>query len=174
MANSLSNLKHTLPSGEKKHWIDGKWVEHDALRIAERVNEYDPNLFVQYLERAAAIGDAPFRVVYRNPQRGLDQNNAELYTVLYAWQLDERLLDRIRAADSHRFNVLGKLELDNEKLVTEGKRRYFEIREENKAKVASVLASRKTEYTLHNDKDELVRISDHKPREKVKRTRRAK
>ena len=47
--------------------VDGQVVERDALRIAEAISDYDPNLTLLCLnpERAEGISDEPFVVAER-------------------------------------------------------------------------------------------------------------
>lgn len=103
------------------HWVGGQLVERDALRIAEKVAEYDPSLKIQYLEEAAnsIVSDPPFRIVELCPD-GIER------TVFYAWQLDDRIIERLYAADNRKHNVLAELDKNNAKAKKEVKRNFEE------------------------------------------------
>lgn len=146
---------------EKFHWVDGQWVEGDALRIAEQVSEYDPNLRVQYLEYAASIGDPPFRIVERG-RDGVD------YTVFYAWKLNGAVLERIRQADNVRRNVQAEVEKKNAAVRLNLKRRYEE-RAENAREVAKFIGGSSKDTLIVNDEftGKKLKISTTKPVEEL-------
>lgn len=145
--------------GEKLHWVGGMYVEADALRIAEKVNDFDPNLRVQYLEEAAAIGDPPFRVV-ESCRDGVDR------TVLYAWQLDDRVIERLYAADTQRRDILLAIDKQNAEVRKQEVQRYQEKLQEAADITASIIRSDKETYKL-KDGDRLIKIHHSKPAEVV-------
>lgn len=98
---------------------DGSLVERDVLHIAERISEYDPNLKLQYLESAARIGDAPYRVV----ELCKDGQWRPLFSV---WELDQRVLDRIHLGDMLRNPVGTNMEVHNAAIRAELKRKERE------------------------------------------------
>ena len=151
----------SLPGGEKFHWVGGQWVESDALRIAERINEYDPNLRVQYLEEAASVGDPPFRVV----ETGRDGKD---YTVFYAWQLDNRLLERVQAHDTMRNDVLGDLEKQNEIAKMNLKRRYRERSAHAEELVKFIVESPKDTLTVTDEVEgRKIQVSSTEPSKEI-------
>lgn len=141
--------------GEKYHWIGGTYVEEDALHIAEKVNDFDSNLRVQYLEEAAAIGDPPFRVV-ESCRDGVDR------TVLYAWQLDDRVIERLYAADTQRRDILLAIDKQNAQAKNQEVQRYKEQMAEAADIAASVIRSDKQTYKLR-DGERLLKIHHDKP-----------
>lgn len=132
---------HALPGGEKVHWIDGMWVEGDALRIAEKINEYDPNLRVQYLEHAATLKEPPFRVV-EMCRDGIER------TVMYAWTLDDRLYDRVTLSDTFHRDIEKELDKANEKARQDIKKEGKEKLEDAKERAEAVFGSPKDNYTM--------------------------
>lgn len=118
----------------------GILVDRDSLRIAERINEYDPNLTLQYLEQAERLDEPPFRVLERCPD-GLQR------VVLTAWALDERLLQRIYQADTTRFDIDARLTKQNEQARANKRRRYEEKILEETEVVKAILKSPKQSYT---------------------------
>jgi len=81
--------------------LDGVIVERDALYIAEKINDYDPDLQLICLESEAlaSIHDAPFLVIR-------DRGNGVFERVLEAWELDDRIIERLFTADCARNNPL--------------------------------------------------------------------
>jgi hypothetical protein len=123
---------------------DGSFVERDVLNIIEKIYYYDPNLKVQYLEQAASVGDAPWRLIERC-------NDGQWRTVFYIWNLDERVLDRLYAADTHRHNVLAQLDTHNASVKRDTQRRYEDKRLESIDITKHVVASPKGRYSFNID-----------------------
>lgn len=126
--------------------VGGVLVEGDALRIAERVHEYDRNLRVQYLEEAERADQPPFRVVERCKD-GIER------VAFTAWTLDERLLQRIHAGDNDKHDL--------DRIITEANRRAKDAQNlrfrDNLAEANDitqhVIKSPKVRYTVRlNDK----------------------
>ena len=137
--------------------VDGQIVERDALRIAEKINEYDENLVLMCLpnDSTADFHDAPFVVCERQP-------NGSMVRVLEAWELDDRIIERIWAADTKRFDILAKLDkMENDKKETDA-RRYREKMDENLDILVHVAKSPLHTYTVENHEGELVRVHDDK------------
>lgn len=120
--------------------VGGVLVDRDALRIAERISAYDPNLTLQYLEQADSIGEPPFRVLELCPD-GIQR------VALTAWELDERILQRIYAADNQKHNIDALITSSNEKAKVNQKKRYEERVLAESDLVTSVLKSPKQSYT---------------------------
>lgn len=135
-------------------------IEHDVLNVIQRLMEYDDNIKVQYLEHAAFMGDAPWRVIERC-------TDGEYRVIFYTWQMDERVLDRIRLADCHAVDVLSSMEANNTSLRRREGRRFQERMGEAKDITEHILKSPKGRYTFKNG-DNLVTIDDDpKPSWKV-------
>lgn len=135
-------------------------VEHDVLNVIQKIMEYDQNLKVQYLERAAKAGDAPWRIVERC-------NDGEWRVIFYTWEINETVLDRIRMADCHMVDVLSTVDQHNASLRQREGRRFQERMGEAADITTHVLKSSKGRYTF-KDGDKLVTIDDDpKPSWKV-------
>jgi hypothetical protein len=122
--------------------VDGALVETDALRIAERVHEYDPNLSVKFLASAAQLVAEPPFVVVERCRDGVER------PVFSVWKLDETVLQRLYAADNEKWNVLAQLDANNAKVKQREKRRYRDSMDEAKEIVKSVIKSPKSTYTV--------------------------
>ena len=142
--------------------VDGQIVERDALRVAEAIKDYDPDLEILCLNpEEAGVNDAPFIICHR-------QSNGVLKRVFEAWALDDRVLDRIRLADGHRGNVIETLEKMEAKIQKDKDDRYKDIVGARNDVVQHVLKGRKSVYTFRDDTTgELVRIYDDRPSERV-------
>lgn len=123
---------------------DGSFIERDVLGIIERIHAYDPNIKVQYLDYAANVNQAPWRIVE------LCRDNC-WRTIFYCWTLDERVLQKLRAADTLHSDVQGKLESNNERVRREHMRRYRERIEAAHDIVDHIAASPKGRYTVKDE-----------------------
>lgn len=128
-------------SGSPYVKVAGMDVERDALRIAEAVHAYDPNLRVQYLESEAKLGEPPFRIL-ETGRDGLDR------VAMTAWVLDDRLLDRVVAADTKLHDIQALLDASNAKAKAEKNYRYEEKMREAAEISRSILSSPKDVYTV--------------------------
>lgn len=144
-----------------KNYLDmgGVWVESDALRIAQQVHDYDDNLEVIVLDPdrpGIKITSAPFMVVQRMP-------NGTYQKVLEAWELDERIMERIWLSDQHRNNQLQTLE-QMEKAIKEGiDKRYREKMDEANELSIDIIASKASSYTFKNKEGDKVKIHENNP-----------
>lgn len=130
-----------MPEEIKMTVVGGVQVELDVLRIAEAIHEYDPNLRVQFLNEAAAIGDPPFRVI-ETCRDGVDR------VAFLAWELDGRLLERVMQADCAKRDLDAIMTKQNRAAKDAVNRRYREKLEEANEIAFSVLRSRKSKYTV--------------------------
>lgn len=151
------------------NWVDpggdyllvaGQIVERDALRIAEKIRDYDENLTLLCLQpENANISDPPF-VVAEHCKDG------KLRIVLKAWQLDDQIISRLYACDTHRhdvYNALASLEASQER---ERERRFQEEREEIKDKLTHI-AGMKSKYSMTDDvTGEKLTFFDDRPAER--------
>lgn len=124
----------------------GVYVEQDVLHIVERVLEYDPNLRVKYLDpdRGGELGDPPYKIFERCP----DGHERLVFGV---WSLDERVLERLEAADTQRNNILLRLDGTNATARQDNARRFQEQRDSALEIVRSVIRSPKDTYTMPGD-----------------------
>jgi hypothetical protein len=139
--------------------VDGHVVERDALRIAEAIKDYDENLELICLDPDLAdVNDAPFIVCERRKVDGA------LIRIMEAWQLDDRILERIYAADTQRSDVLLGLEKKEAQLRRDQESRYQEKRDANKDLVESIVKNMKSKYTFEKD-GKRVTLYDDRPAE---------
>jgi hypothetical protein len=121
---------------------NGNFVSEKQRRIAEILNDYDPNLQLQWIPPGQrSQSDLAFRVVHMAPGRAP-------YLVLTASELDERLLARVFAADQQRAaqsplsfvdNYNAALELSRAKEAEEARMNDHDL-------AASILRNRKSHY----------------------------
>jgi hypothetical protein len=145
-----------------KNYLDmggGVWVESDTLRIAQAVKDYDENLEVICLDPArpgVKITSAPFMVIQRMP-------NGTFQKVLEAWELDNRVLERIWLADQHKNNQLQTLE-QMEKAIREGQeKRYREALDEANELSLDIIVSKASAYSFKNKEGDKVKIHEDNP-----------
>lgn len=131
---------------------DGQYVERDVLNVIERIRNYDPNIRVKYLNRAETTGDAPWCLT-EMCRDGVER------LCFYAWTMDERVLERLYNADTHRFDVLGRLENNNARLKREAHQRYKETVADSRDMLEHALRSNKGRYSIRID-DKLIHIDD--------------
>jgi hypothetical protein len=124
-------------------------VEHDVLNVIQKITDYDPNLKVQYLDKAAALGDAPWRIIERC-------KDGEWRVLFYTWQMDERVLDRIRMADCNAVDVFGAMDANNRSLRELEGRRFRERMDEAADIALHVVKSvKKHTYTVKTEGKEI-------------------
>ncbi len=139
--------------------VNGQIVETDALRIAERVHELNPNLRVQVLESAPTmLGEPPFRVI----ERGKDGRD---HIVLTAWELNETILMRLRAADMSQHDVLARIEKNNQKIKDQQKKDAKESLEQGSRVMYDVMKSPKSKYSVPNEDGTITTFYEDRPSE---------
>lgn len=124
---------------------DGSWIEDDMLGIIEQIQNYDPNLRVQYLDpsRADSPTDAPYRIIEMCPD-GFPR------IVFAVWELDQRVIERLHRADNHRGNILQGLDGTNLLAKQNEERRYKDEQEALAEMVRDTLRSPKDTYKATN------------------------
>lgn len=138
MFEDVNNRGHLVKLNEST------FVEQDVLRVVEEIRRMDPNLKVQFLNEAASVGDAPYRIIERC-------KDGEWRVIFSVWELDDRVLDRLRAADSHHADVLAALDLNNNAVRIQEGRRFREQMDEAQDIVKHIIASPKGRYTVNVD-----------------------
>lgn len=152
--------------GRLLEMASGELVERDVLNIAEKLRQYDPNLQLQYLDPShfdAGIGDAPWRVL-EMCKDGIPR------VVLTAWELDERVLERIEAADNNRRDLIAVIDGRNEVIRRERNRRYEEERENEKDIIVSYLKSPKGRWSVEHKGKKITFDDQHGREAKVEQT----
>ena len=131
-------------------------VEHDSLRIAQAIKDYDEDLDLVCLDPdlpGISINSAPFMVVCRMP-------DGTYQKVFDAWQLDDRILERLWAADNQRFDTLDSIERINGKVKMDKYHRYLEKKESAHELALAILKSKQSSYRYTNEHGDLVRINE--------------
>lgn len=144
--------------------IDGSLVERDVLNIVQKLQEYDSNLKVQYLDpnRASEPGDAPYQILE------LDQEG-RWRLVFKVWELNDSVIDRIRAADMRNPEFLKNMDAHNMRIRMESKRRYEEKMLEAADITKHVISSPKGRYTIPSaDGEGVVLVDDTAPERRIK------
>jgi hypothetical protein len=136
---------------------EGVYVEPKTNAIAQKIKEYDENLRLQYLDPShfdAGIGDAPWRIV--------EVCRDGLPRVLFSvWELDDRVLEKIWAADTQRQDIQAAIEKKNIKAREDQNRRYQEEREQEQDIVVSYLRSSKGRWKFKNPRTgKMVQLDD--------------
>lgn len=137
---------------------DGNACEADVYGIVERVKEYDPNLTIQYCSGRPSLTEAPYRLVELCPD-GITR------VVMDIWDLDQRVLERLYAADTKRHDILARLDANNAAAREREQRRYREeVLGEAMDQTLHVLASPKGSYSVPGPVDGLQTVFDsHQP-----------
>lgn len=121
--------------------IDGHFVSQTQVRINEILQDYDPNLQLQWIppgERSAQ--EAAFRVVCFPPGR-------PAYLICVADEVDERLLAKVFEADQQNSpNKLSFMDNYNKALELSRMKQAEEQRQEDHELAASILRSNKSSY----------------------------
>ena len=122
------------------------YVEQDVLRIVQKVQEYDPNLKIQYLPPDEVLN--PSQAPYVLVERGKDNI---WRVVFYIWELDDRVLHRIYAMDTFKRDVLGELDANNKRAKEGIKKDFEEKKSEAQDLTKSIIASPKDTYSAPVD-----------------------
>lgn len=122
---------------------DGHFVQRDVLGIIQKIMDYDPNLKVQYLEHAANMNNAPWRIVEHC-------YDGQWRVVMYVWELTEQVFERIWKADTQKADVLSMIDANNNRVRADQKRRYRDEMDEANDIAAHVFASPKGRYTVED------------------------
>jgi hypothetical protein len=133
---------------------DGSYVEEDVLNIVEKIRAYDSNLSVKYCDPARADpSDPPYKVVELCPD-GMER------VVFGVWELNEKILERLYAADNSRTNVLVDIHGNNLIAKAQQERRYNEVCLEDQDVVSHLLKSPKGRYSFRRRLDDALVIVD--------------
>lgn len=144
---------------------DGSLIERDVLNIVQKIQEYDPNLKIQYLnpDSLAGPGDPPYRLIERC-------RDGEYRVVFPIWELDDRIIDRLRRADTQRVDILATLDDNNLKARLAQKKRYDDRMEEAQDIVEHVVKSAKGRYTVPSaDGQAIIKIDDTEPSKRIEK-----
>lgn len=155
----------TFDTGEEFVQVDGQIVEKDALLIAERLKEYDPNLEILCLDPMKCdFNEAPFVVCERKPDGTLSR-------VFECWQLDNTIIERVMLADKHQFDPSARFD-SIAQMASRLKADRYKDRQGELADILKVAVShKKSSFKVHNYEGDLVKIDERNPKvEKVGRS----
>jgi hypothetical protein len=141
-----------------KNYLDmgGVLVEQDALRVAQAIHDYDENLEIACLDPdmpGVKCTSAPFFVMQR-------MANGTYQKVMEAWTLDDRLIERIWAADQHRNNQVQTLEQMERAAKESADKRYRETLDEAKELALDILVSKQSGYSFKNKQGDKIKLSE--------------
>jgi len=122
----------------------GVYVEDDTLRVVQAIREYDPHLRVKFLDpdRGGELGDPPYKIFELCP----DGHERLVFGV---WSLDDRVLERLYAADTQRHDILARLDRVNSKVRQDDARRFREEQlGEAREQLIAVLRTPKDTYRI--------------------------
>lgn len=135
----------------------GVYIEEDTLRIIEKIHDYDDNLVVKYLDPGQAnFTDAPY-AIFEKCKDGMER------LVFSVWKLDDRVIERIYAADNQRHNIVAAIENNNAAMKDLQNRRFEDKIAESHDVMASVLNSPKGTYSFPVGNDKIIKVDDSGP-----------
>ena len=137
--------------------IDGNLVEKDSLRIAEKIQDYDPDLQLICADPhdlRISFATAPFMVIRR-------RENGTYERVLEAWELDDRILERIWAADGTKNNQLDQLVAMEHRKKADKDYADKQKMNANHELFAAAMATPKSSFSYRNEKGEHITIKDN-------------
>lgn len=136
MSNRVKNGNWYFP-------VDGHFISQKQVRINEILQDYDPNLQLQWIppdKRSAE--EYAFRVVHFQPGRAP-------YLVCVADEVDERLLAKVFEADQRNSpNKLSYIENYNRALELTRAKEAMEERQEDHEIAAALLRNDKSHFTI--------------------------
>lgn len=123
--------------------VDGHFISQKQIRINEVLQDYDPNLQLQWIPPdKRSERDLAFRVVHFNPGKAP-------YLVCIAEECDERLLARVFEADQQNSpNKLTYIENYNNALELVRAKEDTEERQELHEMAMAVIRNNKSSYTI--------------------------
>lgn len=136
--------------------IDGNIVERKAHAIVQKIKEYDEDLDVFCIDPShpdVTFADAPFVIVRRTP-------NGTYERVFEAWELDDRIIERLWLSDGQKNNQLDILVKMEEKKKREEEYAKSQKMGANHELFASAMATPKSSFSFRNEAGELVTIKD--------------
>lgn len=133
---------------------DGSQVEADVYNVVEKIRNYDPNLRVKYLNMASGLHEAPYALFELCPD-GIERK------VFDIWELDDRVLDRLVAADTLKHNVLARMDANNALVRNDRENRYKErIAEAHDITATFLKSDKQNAWTFKNEDGKTVTIKD--------------
>lgn len=140
--------------------VDGMLVESDALRVAEALKAYDPNLEVICVDPdKAEVNEAPFLIC--------EYVNGAFRRIFETWVLDNRVLDRIKLSDTQSNNILLNIDKTNEVNYQRKQQRFKDILNDKNDLVLHIVKDKKSRYSYKDEATgEKVTMFDDRPAER--------
>lgn len=145
------------PGNGKFVAVDGCLVDRDCLHIAEKIQDYDPNLQLIALDPDdlhASFTSAPFMVIRH-------KGDGTYERVLEAWELDDRILERLWLADGTKNNQLDQLVSLEAVKKKEQDDANKEKMWQNHELFAGAMRNPKSSFSYKNEEGTLVTIKDN-------------
>ena len=139
--------------------IDGNIVERTSLEIVEAIKQINPNLDVLCLDpdHVTGLGDFPFIIAEMGPD-GVHRQ------VFGCMELNSSVLDRIKMADSERFDIQKIIDDENAKVRKEQEKAYREKMDDAKELSTAIVNDTKSRYSFTREDDGAkVTIYDDRP-----------
>jgi hypothetical protein len=136
----------------------GSFVEDDVLGIVDWIRAYDEDLDVMCLDptRMDITPDDPPYIIVEHCRDGV------IRIVFRCWTLDERVKERIIAADTQTTDVLSALDAANRATRAAQERAYQDSVGEAKDIMLHIFKNPKTTYRFRNLDGELLTVEDDK------------
>lgn len=152
-----------MSTGRLIQMASGVLVEEDVLNVIKKLQEYDPNIRVKYLnpEARQEVSDAPYAIFELCPD-GLER------LIFSTWELDDRVLQRLYAADNVKNNILQNITDNNAAIKEAQTQRYREKSLEVVDVMKHAFMSPKGQYSFEID-GKKIEITDD-PNRKAKIT----
>lgn len=136
----------------------GVMVDQDVLGIVEWIRDYSDSLDVVYLDPNRfdlSPSDPPYKVIETC-------YDGQTRVVMSCWTLDNRVKERIIAADSQRTDILAALDVNNGAVRKAQEQAFRDSMAEAADMTKHLLLNPKTTYRFRNDDGELLTIEDDK------------
>lgn len=130
-------------------------VDDDVAHVVSEIRRLWPELDVQYVENPS-LDQKPYRIIERT-------KDGRVVPVVDVWQLDNRLLDILHEADTHKHgvNILTKLDKNNEAVKTALTKSFDGWREVFVDLIKTMGHHQGGTFTFKNPHtDEIVKVTD--------------
>ena len=140
--------------------VDGMLVESDALRVAEALKAYDPNLEIICVDPdKAEVNEAPFLIC--------EYVNGVFKRIFETWSLDDRVLDRIKLSDTQSNDILLNIDKTNEVNYARKQARFKDILGQHNDLTLHIIKDKKSRYSFKDEETgEKVTMFDDRPAER--------
>lgn len=149
-----------LNTGPELIEVDGMIVEKDLYNVAQQIKKYDENLELLYLDpdrdQDGNISAEPWILAERC-------TDGQLRKIKGYWQLDERVMADIEAADTQRHNLEAVIAGKRIAIQQETERRYKELKEHRMDIVAHIAGMKSSTVVPDPVTGEPIKFYDDRP-----------